>query len=147
MRFVQPDSIRQGLKERRVISYRYLVNVDGKESYEAVLFAGVRHPEDRADHLVQALDLLKDAGIDYVGGRDAYDCLGNDMNAYAIFLCRERGMAYQAADPELLNVLPDIAHEELIRVVQKYEHRAGFYGIYLADEPVETLPFVRAVIS
>ncbi|MBE6653058.1 MAG: discoidin domain-containing protein [Ruminococcaceae bacterium] len=92
----------------------------------------------RADHLVQALDLLKDAGIDYVGGRDAYDCLGNDMNAYAIFLCRERGMAYQAADPELLNVLPDIAHEELIRVVQKYEHRAGFYGIYLADEPVET---------
>ena len=52
MRFVQPDSIRQGLKERRVISYRYLVNVDGKESYEAVLFAGVRHPEDRDDHVV-----------------------------------------------------------------------------------------------
>ena len=92
----------------------------------------------RADHLVQAMDLLKEAGIDYVGGRDAFDSLGNDMNAYAIFLCRERGMAYQAADPALLNVLPDIAHEELIRVVQKYEHRAGFYGIYLADEPVET---------
>ena len=52
MRFVQPDAIREGLKQSRVISYRYLINVDGKESYEAVRFAGVRHPEDRDDHVV-----------------------------------------------------------------------------------------------
>ena len=91
----------------------------------------------RADHLIEALDLLKAAGIDYLGGRDAYDMLGNDTSAYTVFLCHERGMAYQVADSELLNVLPGIEHAELIRVLQKYEHRAGFYGIYLADEPVE----------
>ena len=52
MAFVQPAAIREGLKGNRVISFRYLINVDGKESWEAVRFAGVRHPEDRDDHLV-----------------------------------------------------------------------------------------------
>ena len=52
MDFVQPAAIREGLKENRVISFRYLINVDGKESWEAVRFAGVRHPEDRDDHQV-----------------------------------------------------------------------------------------------
>ena len=55
MRFVQPDAIREGLKENRVISYRYMISVDGHESYEAVRFAGVRHPEDRDDHLVHSV--------------------------------------------------------------------------------------------
>ena len=52
LNFIQPDAIREGLKESRVISHRYMINVDGKESYEAVHFAGVRHPEDRDDHVV-----------------------------------------------------------------------------------------------
>ncbi len=55
MQFVQPDAIREGLKENRVISYRYMISVDGHESYEAVRFAGVRHPEDRDDHLVHSV--------------------------------------------------------------------------------------------
>ena len=52
LRFVQPDAVRKGLKENLVISYRYMISIDGKESYEAVRFAGVRHPEDRDDHVV-----------------------------------------------------------------------------------------------
>ncbi len=52
MRFVQPDAIREGLRDNLVISYRYLVNIDGTESYEAVRFAGVRHPDERDDHIV-----------------------------------------------------------------------------------------------
>ena len=55
LKFIQPDNIREGLKENLVISYRYLINVDGKESWEAVRFAGVRHPEDREDHLVHSV--------------------------------------------------------------------------------------------
>ena len=55
LKFIQPDHIREGLKENLVISYRYLINVDGKESWEAVRFAGVRHPEDREDHLVHSV--------------------------------------------------------------------------------------------
>ncbi len=55
IRFVQPESIRAGLMKDRVISYRYVVNRHGKESYEMVRFAGVRHPEDRDDHVVHAV--------------------------------------------------------------------------------------------
>ena len=55
LRFVQPDSIRAGLKENRVISFRYMISIDGKESYETVRFAGVRHPEDRDDHMVHSV--------------------------------------------------------------------------------------------
>ena len=44
LKFIQPDAIREGLKENLVISFRYLINVDGHESWEAVRFAGVRHP-------------------------------------------------------------------------------------------------------
>ena len=53
--FIQPDSIREGLKEERVISYRYMVEVNGIRKYEMVMFAGVRHPEDRDDHIVHAV--------------------------------------------------------------------------------------------
>ncbi len=55
MAFVQPENIREGLKSSRVISFTYVVNRGGKESYEMVRFAGVRHPEDREDHLVHAV--------------------------------------------------------------------------------------------
>ena len=55
MEFVQPDNIREGLKEQRVIAYRYLVHRRGKDIYEEIRFAGVRHPEDREDHIVHAV--------------------------------------------------------------------------------------------
>ena len=50
--FIQPENIREGLAKSRVISYTYMVHRNGKDSYETVRFAGVRHPEDRDDHLV-----------------------------------------------------------------------------------------------
>ena len=50
--FIQPKNIKEALKDSRVISFRYMINMDGRESWEAVRFAGVRHPEDRDDHLV-----------------------------------------------------------------------------------------------
>ena len=53
--FIKPDNIRKGLESDRVISYRYLVSRNGIEKYEMVRFAGVRHPEDREDHLVHAV--------------------------------------------------------------------------------------------
>ncbi|MBR1662225.1 MAG: response regulator [Acidaminococcaceae bacterium] len=55
LRFIQPDAIREGLKAQRVISFRYMVRRHGRESYEMVRFAGVRHPEDRDDHMVHAV--------------------------------------------------------------------------------------------
>ena len=55
LRFIQPDAIREGLKENRVISYRYMIKRHGEEKYEMIRFAGVRHPEDRDDHFVHAV--------------------------------------------------------------------------------------------
>ena len=55
MRFIQPEAIRKGLGESGVISYSYMINVDGRESYETVKFAGVRRPEDRDDHVVHSV--------------------------------------------------------------------------------------------
>ena len=55
LNFIQPDNVKALLTERRIISYRYMVHRHGKDTYEEVRFAGVRHPEDRDDHLVHAV--------------------------------------------------------------------------------------------
>ena len=47
LRFIQPDSIREGLKQQRVISYTYMVKRHGKVSYETVRFASVHHAGDQ----------------------------------------------------------------------------------------------------
>ncbi|MBO6002300.1 MAG: response regulator [Mailhella sp.] len=52
LRFVQPDSIREGLRSSSVISYLYMVNIGGREAYETVRFASVRHPGDRGGDTV-----------------------------------------------------------------------------------------------
>ena len=55
LQFIQPENIQKGLKEHRVISCRYLVHRHGRDTWEEVRFAGVRHPEDREDHMVHAV--------------------------------------------------------------------------------------------
>ena len=57
LRFIDPDAIRAGLEKERLISYLYMVRRGGAESYETVRFAGVRHPEDRDDHIVHAVGM------------------------------------------------------------------------------------------
>ena len=57
LRFTYPDAIREALKEERVIAFRYMVSRNGKETYEMTKIAGVRHPEDRDDHIVHAVGL------------------------------------------------------------------------------------------
>ena len=57
IQFIRPESIREGLRSERVISFRYLVNLDGEESFEMIKFAGVRHPEDRDDNIVHAVGM------------------------------------------------------------------------------------------
>ncbi len=57
LRAVDTDSIRKGLEKERIITFRYMICRDGQESYEMVRMAGVRHPEDRDDHIVHAVGL------------------------------------------------------------------------------------------
>ena len=54
--FIQPDNIRAGLANAPVIAMRYLINVDGHESWEVVKFASVRHTDGSGD-----------ASLDHVG--------------------------------------------------------------------------------
>ena len=55
LRFIQPENVKARLQEQRVIAHRYLVHRHDRDMWEEVRFAGVRHPEDRKDHLVHAV--------------------------------------------------------------------------------------------
>ncbi len=55
LRFIEPDSIREGLAKQAMISHRYLSVIDGTEKYEMLRIAGVRRIEDREDHIVHAI--------------------------------------------------------------------------------------------
>ena len=57
LRFVDPDTIRAGLANEVMISYRYLAVVEGVEQYEMLRIAGVRRIEDRDDNTVHAVGL------------------------------------------------------------------------------------------
>ena len=55
LEFIQPENIREALQRQRIISFRFL-EIDGDvETYAMLRMAGVRHPEDRDDHLVHAV--------------------------------------------------------------------------------------------
>jgi signal transduction histidine kinase/DNA-binding response OmpR family regulator len=55
LNFVQPEAIKKGLSESRVISFRYTVMRHGHESYEMVRYAGVYHPDDEDCNDVHAV--------------------------------------------------------------------------------------------
>ena len=57
LHFIDPEYIRKGLEEERVLVYRYLAKRGGKEYYEMIRVAGVRYASDRTDHRVHAIGL------------------------------------------------------------------------------------------
>lgn len=83
------------------------------------------------------LKVLAEGGIEYVEDTRAYDRAGNSISMYSLYLCDQLGMAYSPCDPAGGHGFLKMDDEEILAIVQKYENRAGFYGIYLADEPHE----------
>ena len=57
LNFIKADNIRKDLSDNPIISYRYLAKRNGREYYEMLRMAGVRHAQDRDDHLVHAIGL------------------------------------------------------------------------------------------
>ena len=55
LKFIQPENIREALKDELVISFRYIINRNGVETYEMLRMAGVRHPDARDDNTVHAV--------------------------------------------------------------------------------------------
>jgi len=55
LNFIDPKNIREALSKENIITYRYLARRNGREYYEMFRMAGVRHAEDRDDHIVHAV--------------------------------------------------------------------------------------------
>ena len=55
LEFIEPERIKKALETDGIISCRYLTNRNGKEIYEMLRMAGVRHAADREDHIVHAV--------------------------------------------------------------------------------------------
>ena len=83
------------------------------------------------------LKILAEGGVEYIEDTRAYDRVGNAISMYSLFVCNELGLAYSPNDPEGGHGFLKMKDEDIIAIVQKYENRAGFFGIYLADEPHE----------
>ena len=57
LEFIDPGNVRKALENDLIIAYRYLAERNGKEYYEMIRMAGVRHAENREDHIVHAVGL------------------------------------------------------------------------------------------
>ena len=57
LEFIDPVNVRKALENDPIIAYRYLAKRNGKEYYEMIRIAGVRHAENREDHIVHAVGL------------------------------------------------------------------------------------------
>ncbi len=57
LEFIKPENVRKALEKEPIIAYRYLAQRAGKEYYEMIRMAGVRHAENRDDNIVHAVGL------------------------------------------------------------------------------------------
>ena len=55
LHFVQPENIKSRLSEQSIISYRYMVHRNNRDTWEEVRFAGVLQPEDQNNQKVNAV--------------------------------------------------------------------------------------------
>ena len=87
---------------------------------------------------VKGLQILKNAGVEYIEDTRFHDKVGNNVTMYMIYLCNKLGLAYSVCDREGgEGGYLKMTDKEIIATVQKYENRAGLYGLYLCDEPHE----------
>ncbi len=90
------------------------------------------------DTYVTGLQIIKDTGVEYIEDTRFRDGVGNNITMYMIYLCDKLGLAYSVCDQEGgEGGFLGMTREEIIEIVQKYENRAGVYGLYLRDEPHE----------
>ena len=83
------------------------------------------------------LKILAEGGVEYIEDTRSVDRAGNHISMYSLFVCNELGLAYSPNDPDGSHSFLEMKDEEILAIVKKYENRAGFYGIYLQDEPHE----------
>ncbi len=86
--------------------------------------------------LEEAIDLTVKSGVTHLETPHWWDHENNDIHLYALHLCRERGATYTPND-ESASIL-NMPEKKLLGVLQEYENRAGFVGLFITDEPSTT---------
>ena len=92
LEFIEPDNIKRRLEDELILTYRYLVNHDGEEKFEMLRVAGVRHAEDRPDHMVHAIGI----GFTDVDKETREDLSRNQALSDALTLAEEANKAKTA---------------------------------------------------
>ena len=57
LQFIDPEHVREELNREALIAHRYLTLRNGREQYEMLRMAGVRHQAEREDHIVHAVGI------------------------------------------------------------------------------------------
>ncbi|MBR1584200.1 MAG: response regulator [Clostridia bacterium] len=92
LRFIEPQNIREGLARSPLITYRYLAQRAGMEYYEMIRIAGVRHAEERDDHIVHAVGL----GLTVIDAEMRESMAKNQALAEALTVAEEASKAKTA---------------------------------------------------
>ena len=92
LHFIKPDTIRSALATEAIIAYRYLARRAGREYYEMIRMAGVRHAEDREDHIVHAVGV----GFTVIDGEMRRSMAKNKALADALMQAQEANKAKTA---------------------------------------------------
>lgn len=92
LQYIDPDNIRAALAKEEIIAYRYLVRRAGKEYYEMLRMAGVRHAADRNDHIVHAVGV----GFTIIDAQMREDLAKSQALAEALAAAEEASIAKTA---------------------------------------------------
>ncbi len=85
------------------------------------------------DKVEEAIDLMVKSGVTHLEAPHWWDHEYNDIHLYALHLCRVRGATYTPNDEN--GGIVGMTDEDIIAQMKPYENRAGFYGMFLTDEP------------
>lgn len=97
--------------------------------------------------IAESMDYAKDLGMDFLENTGCFDDADNRSGPYCVFLAAERGMLYQICDDINGTAMINASDEELEAIIAKYEHKAGFGGLQLKDEPWEGLTHYEELIA
>lgn len=81
-KFTDPENVKRKLKEKRLITFVCLINVEGRENYEMIRIAGVQRAEDMGDNEVHAVGLgFTNVDAQTRAAMDKTDALNNALEA------------------------------------------------------------------
>ena len=154
LKFIAPENIRSGLLKDIMITYRYLVRHGGKEMYEMLRMAGVRHAEERTDNQIHKVgagfsdidEEMRDTLAKNEALNDALKAAEEASTAKTVFLSnmsheiRTPMNAIIGLDNLALNVpdIPEKAQDYLKKIDSSAQHLLGIINDILDMSRIES---------